>query len=174
MWERGGVLKKGLIKTIVTAVIALILVSGSSSNVKVIKEVSLNITSCMKDDFTITDIETMGKNIISDVTNIPGSVATLHEKIIAESKYIFPVDEYFEGDSTTVHAAAGGVVSEIGNNSDIGKYIVIRHGNEAETIYGNLKEVNCTLNKNVKQGETIGLYERNPEKNFIYSLNYFD
>ncbi|MBQ3122752.1 MAG: M23 family metallopeptidase [Firmicutes bacterium] len=167
-------MKKLLIRTFVVMVIALILVSGRSCEIKVLSSISSEIINFMEADLTISDIETIGTGIISSITDLPESVSTMHERIVTESKYEYPVDEDFKEESTTVHAAAGGVVKEIGNNNDIGKYVILRHGNDAETIYGNLKEVYCSLNQNVRQGEIIGLYEKNPEKNFVYTLNYFD
>ncbi|MDR2921713.1 MAG: M23 family metallopeptidase [Treponema sp.] len=57
---------------------------------------------------------------------------------------------------TEVHAAADGVVTEIGNDPVYGNYIIIKHTNNWASLYGHLQRVGTTLRTNVKSGTIIG------------------
>jgi len=57
---------------------------------------------------------------------------------------------------TEVHAAGDGVVTEIGNDSIYGNYVIIRHNNNWASLYGHLQRVGTTLRSNVKSGTIIG------------------
>lgn len=60
---------------------------------------------------------------------------------------------------TTVRAAAGGqvlIAKGSGYNGGYGSYIVIRHPNGTQTLYGHLSRVDVTVGEMVAQAETIG------------------
>jgi|GEM_PF-139629 len=60
---------------------------------------------------------------------------------------------------TTVRAAAGGqviIAKASGYNGGYGSYIVIRHPNGTQTLYGHLSRVDVSVGENVAQAETIG------------------
>ena len=57
---------------------------------------------------------------------------------------------------TEVYAAGDGVVTEIGNDSIYGNYIIIKHNNNWASLYGHLQKVGTSLRSNVKSGTIIG------------------
>lgn len=60
---------------------------------------------------------------------------------------------------TTVRAAATGqiiIAKASGWNGGYGSYIVIKHGNGTQTLYGHLSRVDVTAGESVTQAETIG------------------
>ncbi len=60
---------------------------------------------------------------------------------------------------TTVRAAAGGTVivaKASGWNGGYGNYVVIKHSNGTQTLYGHLSRVDVTVGESVAQAETIG------------------
>jgi len=57
---------------------------------------------------------------------------------------------------TEVHAAADGVVTEIGNDAIYGNYVIIKHNNNWASLYGHLQKIGTALRSNVKSGTIIG------------------
>ncbi|MDR2576370.1 MAG: M23 family metallopeptidase [Treponema sp.] len=57
---------------------------------------------------------------------------------------------------TEVYAAGDGVVTETGNDSIYGNYVIIKHNNNWASLYGHLQRVGTTLRSNVKSGTIIG------------------
>lgn len=58
---------------------------------------------------------------------------------------------------TDLLAAYDGEVAEIGENSQLGKYIRLRHGNGIEVLYGHCEEIVATQGAVVKAGERVAL-----------------
>lgn len=58
---------------------------------------------------------------------------------------------------TPIIATADGKISKIGNNSDMGKYIVIDHGYGFKTRFGHLSKIEVKRGQKVKRGDTIAL-----------------
>ena len=90
------------------------------------------------------------------------------------TSYGEPIDEEFSGDSTSVYAVAGGEVTSVGENEEIGKYIKITHGEKGESLYGNLSTTGVKVPSRVKKGQIIGTYEKSDEKQFYYSFREFE
>jgi len=57
---------------------------------------------------------------------------------------------------TEVYAAADGIVTEIGEDSIYGNYIIIKHGGDWVSLYGHLQRVGTSLRSAVKSGMLIG------------------
>ena len=106
---------------------------------------------------------------------------SLTERVIETAGYIAggtsygePIDEEFSGDSTSVYAVAGGEVTSVGENEEIGKYIKITHGEKGESLYGNLSTTGVKVPSRVKKGQIIGTYEKSDEKQIYYSFREFE
>lgn len=54
-----------------------------------------------------------------------------------------------------IKAADNGVVETIGEDKVLGKFIVIKHGQETKTLYGQLGEVKVAKDQEVRKGEEI-------------------
>jgi murein DD-endopeptidase MepM/ murein hydrolase activator NlpD len=57
---------------------------------------------------------------------------------------------------TTIKAAMDGKVSSVGFNSTYGKYIILSHGSEYQTLYAHLNQVSVKQGDRVNQGVKIG------------------
>jgi hypothetical protein len=57
---------------------------------------------------------------------------------------------------TEVFAAGEGVVTEIGEDSIYGVYLIIKHGESWASLYGHLQKVETTLRSSVQSGTLIG------------------
>ena len=55
-----------------------------------------------------------------------------------------------------IHAFAGGVVSDAGQNSVYGNYVTVDHG-DISTFYGHMSEISVSAGDSVKAGDTIGI-----------------
>ncbi len=58
---------------------------------------------------------------------------------------------------TKIYAPARGLVLKTGYDKRIGRFIVIRHTDKIDTIYGHLSAIYAESGKEVKRGERIGL-----------------
>jgi len=57
---------------------------------------------------------------------------------------------------TEVYAAGDGIVTEIGEDSIYGNYIIIKHGGDWASLYGHLQRVGISLRSAVKSGMLVG------------------
>jgi murein DD-endopeptidase MepM/ murein hydrolase activator NlpD len=57
---------------------------------------------------------------------------------------------------TEVYAVADGIVTEIGEDSIYGNYIIIKHGGDWVSLYGHLQRIGTSLQSTVKSGTLIG------------------
>ncbi|AEF83917.1 LysM domain/M23/M37 peptidase domain protein [Treponema primitia ZAS-2] len=60
------------------------------------------------------------------------------------------------GLGTTVKAAMDGRVATVGRNSNLGKYIILSHGNGLQTLYAHLNTTSVAQGSYVSQGSKIG------------------
>ena len=103
-----------------------------------------------------------------------GYMDTDYTVMAGKSRYGEPIDDEFEGDTTSVYAVGGGEVASVGENEEIGKYVRIIHGDSAESLYGNLKSVEVSVPARVKKGQIIGVYEKDEKREFYYSFRELD
>lgn len=57
---------------------------------------------------------------------------------------------------TPIYSAGAGVIAEVGENSEFGKYVLIRHREELLSKYAHLNSVLVEAGVKVKAGELIG------------------
>jgi murein DD-endopeptidase MepM/ murein hydrolase activator NlpD len=58
---------------------------------------------------------------------------------------------------TPVISAMAGLVSEVGNDTSYGNYVIVEHDNKYKTFYAQLDEITVKKGQRVAQGETIAL-----------------
>jgi len=58
---------------------------------------------------------------------------------------------------TAVHAAADGIVLHAGWNGGYGRCVIIDHGNNYQTWYGHLAQMDVIEGQEIRQGEVLGL-----------------
>ena len=174
-------MKKLIIQTALSLGIVLTITIAQASDSKAVKEIINSIEGEITREYTVSDFKSFGNRALESIKDLPAAVIKINETMMHDAKYGEPIDQKLTDGKASVHSVAGGTVKEIGNNQDIGKYVIIQHGEESESTYGNLSEITCTLNERVKKREIIGVYvqdedmsDNNEEKNFYYALNYFD
>lgn len=157
-------------QTGICAMIALALLISKNSGVTALEKGAESVMRHMSVNYTKESIKAVadkGKDVAVSAT---GSVENVVSMITGKPTYGEPIDKEFDGNRTPVYAVAGGQVISVGENEEIGKYIRIVHGNQAESLYGNLCATEVSAPSNVKKGQIIGIYEKNEEKDFYYSL----
>ena len=107
------------------------------------------------------------------LANVTGKMTDAVDVITGKPVYGDPIDEKYTGNKAAVYAVGGGQVTAVGENEEIGKYVKITHGDQGESLYGNLKTVNVSVPSNVKKGQIIGVYEKNGKADFYYSFQEF-
>ncbi|MDD2218137.1 MAG: M23 family metallopeptidase [Eubacteriales bacterium] len=157
-------------KIVIQAIICMLLVAGynaaTGSEIDSIKNAAQAVSAQMNKEYTTNDIKA-GKNAAVQVfTNLPAKISTVFE----DREYGEPIDEAFSGKSTLVYAVAGGTVTTVSKNDTIGNYIVISHGGESESIYGNLSQIKVKSMQKIKKGQIIASFEKNGESDFFYSI----
>jgi murein DD-endopeptidase MepM/ murein hydrolase activator NlpD len=58
---------------------------------------------------------------------------------------------------TPVRAAGGATVAQTGEDADYGKFVLLQHPDDYQTLYGHLSRVLVTRGRTVRAGEVIGL-----------------
>jgi len=61
-----------------------------------------------------------------------------------------------QNEGAPVKAVMDGLIISIGQDSELGKYVKLKHDNDLETVYGHMKDIYVKQNENVKQGFIIG------------------
>ena len=56
-----------------------------------------------------------------------------------------------------IYSTAPGKVISVDTKPDLGKTIVIDHGNNTKTLYGHLNKITVKVGQNIKRGQTIGV-----------------
>jgi len=120
--------------------------------------------------------------LINAISEIPKKAESLSVfKQIGIQRMIFPVDggevistfgkrmhpilkiermhngiDIAQEEGTPVKAVMDGLVISVGQDSELGKYIRLKHEDDLETVYGHLKDIYIKQNESVKQGLIIG------------------
>ena len=68
------------------------------------------------------------------------------------------------GSKSDVEAMNDGVVTTAGNKGDLGKTVIIQHGDGSQTWYGNLQSIEVPLYEHVEKGEVIGKVSESEDK----------
>ena len=154
----------------VCLLMALALLISKNSGFVVLEKGAESVMSHMSVNYTKETIQTAADKGRSAAASATGRVENAVSVIMGKPVYGAPIDEELEGSRAPVYAVAGGQVVAVGENEEIGRYIRIVHGNQAESLYGNLHTVNVSAPSNVKKGQVIGVYEKMEGKDFYFSL----
>lgn len=122
-------------------------------------------------NYTVGDVLTFAKDSAKAVARAPVAVTNAVLSVNEESRYAQPIDEAENGETVTVHAAAAGTVSAVGENEKIGKFVKILHGEDAESIYGNCETIQVKELERVKKGQAIATFKKEEQNEFYYRLS---
>lgn len=167
MWE------KLLKQTGVCLLVVLALLLSKHSNIPALANGADMVIKHMSVSYTAEDIKAAAKKSMQAMANVTGKMTDAVDVITGKPVYGDPIDEKYTGNKAAVYAVGGGQVTAVGENEEIGKYVKITHGDQGESLYGNLKTVNVSVPSNVKKGQIIGVYEKNSKADFYYSFQEF-
>lgn len=153
-------------KLMIQTCICLLLITGiafmKNSQLDIIQTSADAVLNRMSVSYTKEDIKYVADKAI-DVFN----------ELTGKPIYGEPIDKIYEDDETPVYAVAGGRITAVGENEEIGRYIRITHGDSSESLYGNLNDIKVTTPENVKKGQIIGTYSEAIGREFYYSFKEF-
>lgn len=167
-------LKKMLIQSGICILLVLTVFAAKSSNIIFMHNSAEAVLDHMSVTYTTEDIKAAAGKTVETFSMLSGKVDGAVDVVTGKPVYGEPIDEEYEGDEAVVYAVGGGKVTAVGENEEIGKYIRITHGDQAESLYGNLKTVRVAAPENVKKGQIIGVYKKKEGKDFYYSFKEFD
>ncbi|QOX62773.1 M23 family metallopeptidase [Anoxybacterium hadale] len=184
-----------LIKQILVCIIIVLLVIViKKMDIAIVNQSIETFKAALNHDYKAADIVDSARNLASKARDIPDNIVAAFQR--SESKLAFspPADEDaiistfgektgFFGSETSgfergmkfqsdqelqVYAVGGGIVSEIGESSQYGKYIKIVHGDDVVSIYGGCTQIYVQSLEKVKKGQLIGSVS--PENNGYLSF----
>lgn len=154
-------------------VIAFALIIAGESGNEGAENLRAEVLQQLNRDYTAAEVKAAISNGVEAVRTIPAMVNSAVAQVNAPIKYGEPIDAEPAGSGPVpVYSVGGGTVVETGNSGELGNFVVISHGNEAKSVYGNLESVSVRKPERVKKGQIIGSYDRNGEKEFYYSFEY--
>jgi murein DD-endopeptidase MepM/ murein hydrolase activator NlpD len=185
-----------LIKQIIVCIIIVILVIViKKMDIAIVNQSLDNVQAMLNKDFTVAEIFQSGKDLVAKVKKVPESVASAFQRSGSKLAFSPPADEAaviatfgektsynagqeqsgfergmkFQSDKELqVFSVGGGIVSEIGESSQYGKYIKVVHGDDIVSIYGGCSQIYVKSLEKVKKGQLIASV--NPENNGL--LNF--
>lgn len=184
-----------LIKQILVCIIIVLLVIViKKMDIAIVNQSVETFKAALNHDYKASDIVDSARNLASKARDIPDNIVAAFQR--SESKLAFspPADEDaiistfgektgFFGSETSgfergmkfqsdqelqVYAVGGGIVSEVGESSQYGKYIKIVHGDDVVSIYGGCTQIYVQSLEKVKKGQLIGSIS--PENNGYLSF----
>lgn len=166
-------IRKILIQTFICLILAFVLITASNSKISIIQKYATSFIDHMSASYTLEDAKGALKDTAEVFKTLTDKTADAVDVMTGKPIYGEPIDQAYKGNETPVYAVGGGKVIAVGESEEIGRYIRIKHGDQAESLYGNLEEVHVIASSNVKKGQIIGIYEKNDDKNFYYSFKEF-
>lgn len=133
-----------------------------------LNEKSAAAVAVISKHYTISDIADTGKAAVSNLVEIPSAVTSSIMSSQEQQEYGIPLDDLKDGETGSVYAVAGGMVTETGENDDIGLYIKIAHEN-AVSVYGNCDKSYVKEGEHVRKGQVIAGFTK--DKEFYYRLH---
>lgn len=161
---------KLLKQCLVCLLIVLALFISENSGINVLEKGSRFVINKMSVNYTEDDIIKNIKNAGSKIREIPQKASETFNRIVETDNYGEAIDSDCEDGKAVVYAVGSGQVTAVGDNEEIGKYIRITHGNENESLYGNLSEIYVKVPDRVKKGQIIALYRNNEDQGFYFNL----
>ncbi len=165
--------KKILTQTGICALVVLALVLSKNSGVTPMERGADVVMAHMAVTYTLDDVKSVAKKTAVVTSVFKNKLGGAVDAITGKPVYGEPIDVKYEGNKTVVYAVAGGKVTAVGQNEEIGNYIKIIHGDQGESLYGNLSSIRVATPENVKKGQIIGVYDKTIGADFYYSLKEF-
>lgn len=166
-------IRKILIQTFICLILVFVLITAANSKISIIQKHATSFIDHMSASYTLEDAKGALKDTAEVFKTLTDKTADAVDVMTGKPIYGEPIDHAYKGNETPVYAVGGGKVIAVGESEEIGRYIKIKHGDQAESLYGNLAEVHVIASSNVKKGQIIGIYEKTGGKEFYYSFKEF-
>lgn len=166
---------------LVCIIIVLFVIVIKKMDIAIVNESLQTFQAKLDRDYKSSEIVQSAKGVMEKVKEVPESIAAAFQR--SENKLAFspPADEaavistfgekksYFESAENgfergmkfqsekelQVYSVGGGIVSEIGESSQYGKFIRIVHGDDIVSIYGGCTQIYVESLEKVKKGQLI-------------------
>lgn len=164
------VIKKTVIififKTLIVAVITLILLIIMKTNVKF---KTIYYKYVYDTNITFTKFNNLYNKYFKDL-NIKDIISKDKTKTVSDEKISYSkIDKYKDGvklsisNNYTVPALESGIIVYIGNKDEYGNSIIVQQINGIDLLYGNIENINYKVYDYVKKGDVLGT-----SNNFLY------
>lgn len=168
-------MRKRLLKQVgFCLLIACALFISKNSHIGILEKGAETVMNQMEVNYTADDAMGALKKGAVAVAAVPDKFEDAVSAVTGKPIYGEPIDDKYSGNRASVFAVENGEVTALGENETIGKYIRITHGDDGESLYGNLASTFVEVPERVKRGQIIGTYEKSEEKEFYYSFKEFN
>ncbi|MDD4565772.1 MAG: M23 family metallopeptidase [Eubacteriales bacterium] len=174
---------------LVCIVIVILIIVIKKMDIAIVNQNLDKAHAALTKHYTVAEIFQSSKEILAKSTNIPKSITVAFQNSGSKLAFSPPTDadaaittfgekkSYFESASSgfergmkfqsnkelQVYSIGGGIVSEIGESSQYGKFIRIVHGEDIVSIYGGCTQTYVEPLEKVKKGQIIASIS--PENN---------
>lgn len=169
-------MKERLLKQVcICFLIALALLIADNSRIGVFEKGAEKVLYHMEKDYNSKEALNVLNRGTAAVMSAPDKFQKAVTAVTGKPMYGEPVDDKYSSENRkSVFAVENGEVTAVGENETIGRYIRITHGEEGESLYGNLSKTFVKTPEKVRRGQIIGTYEKIEGKEFYYSFKEFN
>lgn len=170
---------------LVCIIIVLLVILIKKMDVAIVNQAIDNAKAALDRDYKVAEILQSGKDLVAKAKQVPESVAAAFQRSGSRLAFSPPADEeaiiatfgeqtgeaggfekglQFRSDrELQVFSVGGGIVSEIGESEQYGKYIKVVHGDDIVSVYGGCTKIYVKSLEKVKKGQLIASVS--PENN---------
>ena len=176
-------------QVLVCIIIVLLVIVIKKMDIAIVNQGMDRVQAWLDRDYTVAEIFQSGREMIARVKQVPESVAAAFQRSGTKLAFSPPADEdaiiatfgestgsaetaqggyergmtFQSGSELQVFSVGGGIVSEIGENSQYGKYIKIVHADDMVSVYGGCTQIYVESLEKVRKGQLIASIS--PENN---------
>ena len=170
---------------LICIIIVLLVIFIKKMDIAIVNQGMEKVQAQLDRDYKTADIYQGSKHLASKIKEVPQSISSAFQKSGSKLAFMPPTDEaaavmtfsdntvdsanakdklIFQSDKELqVYSVGGGIVSEIGENDQYGKYIKIVHGDDIVSVYGGCSQIYVESLEKVKKGQIIASVS--PENN---------
>jgi len=151
-------------------IVVLLVMMLQGLNITLINNGLEVVTEKVMKEYTAEDVKTFGTKVVDTVKDAPTIAANIVAAVDSATEYGQPIDELIVGPTASIYAVSGGIVSTVGEDGELGKYVKISHGTDMESVYGNCNKIYVKPLERVKKGQIIAEYQKDNPNEFYYTL----
>ncbi len=166
-------MKKFVLQSVICLAIAGIFFCAEQVENSSITAASARLRGYVTREYTLSEIREFREQAKETFQNTASFGDGIRETFGSGSDFEtgLPMDEEPLSEQAAVYAVAGGTVRTVeSDDENIGNYLIIQHGKEAESVYGNLNHICVVKGERVRKGQIIGSYDGKSDQDFYYSI----